>query len=1006
MHRISCILCLLFSLSLSAQSWKPVNGNSDARNHYTAFTNATIYVKPGTWIKQGTLLIRKGQVEAVGKELNIPENTVIHNMEGKYIFPSFIDLYTEYGLTGAELEESAHSPKTLEGNKDERFYWNDAVHVEFAAKDHFNKNKAEAKKYREMGFGMVATHRKEGVHRGEGALVCLGEGEENQMVQAQAAMYYSFDKGKSKQLYPTSLIGAIALIRQLHYDAAWYAQGKSEYNQSLEVLNQSAALPKVIAVDDPLSVLRADKIGDEFNFQFIVKASGREYEQLQEIKKSKAPLIVPVAYPLPYDVEDPLDAQRVSLQQLKQWELAPYNLKYLAAEGLRFAVTAEGHKKAKDFTKNLSTSLKRGLAFDSLLKSLTETPARLLNVWESTGSLEPQKMANFLICSDTLFKEGSFIYSNWVRGKEYLVNPVSSIDWEGSYSLNIKKSLQFELELKREGRKWSGEVSPKGEKEKYKLSFSEEQNRLQLSFEVNGRLYRLSGSTNDSLSRIWSGRTIVDGKWENWAAIKKLGDKTQKAAKKEQKDSMLYEAKLSYPLTAYGWDSVPEKGASIVFRNATVWTNEKEGILKNHDVVIHAGKILMVGYKINLEVMFPELLGKLKEIDLNGKHLTSGLIDEHSHIAVDGGINEAGKSIAAEVRIGDAINSSDINIYRQLAGGLTAAQLLHGSADPIGGQSALIKLRWGKTAEDLKIDSAANFIKFALGENVKQSNWHSQHPLRFPGSRMGIEQLYYDAFIRAEEYKAEWELYNAKSKKERKGAVVPRFNLEMEALKEILDTQRFITCHSYIQSEMNMLLHVADSMGFKVNTFTHALEGYKIADKLKKHGAAASTFSDWWAYKYEVNDAIPYNGAILYQQGVLTAFNSDDAEMGRRLNQEAAKAVKYGGLSEEEAWKFVTLNPAKILHLDHRMGSIKVGKDADLVVWNNNPLSVYARVEQTYIDGVAYFDIARDLELRKKILKERERIIAKMIREKKKGNKVQKPKGEKQIFYECDTLEE
>ena len=369
-------------------------------------------------------------------------------------------------------------------------------------------------------------------------------------------------------------------------------------------------------------------------------------------------------------------------------------------------------------------------------------------------------------------------------------------------------------------------------------------------------------------------------------------------------------------------------------------------------------------------------------------------------------MNEAGQAITAEVSIGDVINSDDINIYRQLAGGVTVSQLLHGSANPIGGQSALVKLRWGQSPEKMKIENADGFIKFALGENVKQSNWGDHHKSRFPQTRMGVEQVFYDAFICAKEYKANWQLYNAKSRKEKKKIDPPRVDLELEALAEILDTQRFITCHSYIQSEINMLMHVADSMGFRVNTFTHVLEGYKLADKLKKHGSAASTFSDWWAYKFEVNDAIPYNGAILHKQGVLTGFNSDDAEMGRRLNQEAAKAVKYGGVSEEEAWKFITLNPAKMLHLDSAMGSIKVGKDADLVLWTDHPLSVYTKVQQTYIDGIAYYDVERDKQLRKELVNEREKLIAKMLKAKKEGEETQKVKQKEKKLYECDTLEE
>ena len=386
-------------------------------------------------------------------------------------------------------------------------------------------------------------------------------------------------------------------------------------------------------------------------------------------------------------------------------------------------------------------------------------------------------------------------------------------------------------------------------------------------------------------------------------------------------------------------------------------------------------------------------------------HLSCGIIDEHSHIAISRGVNEGSQAVTAEVRIGDVINPNDHNIYRQLAGGTTTSQLLHGSANPVGGQSAIVKLRWGVSAEEMKVENADGFIKFALGENVKQSNWGSFNTIRFPQTRMGVEQVFYDAFYRAEAYQEAWKNYNNLSTKEKKNTPPPREDLELNALVEILNSERFISCHSYVQSEINMLMHVADSMGFTVNTFTHILEGYKLANKLAEHGAGGSTFSDWWAYKFEVNDAIPHNATLLNNAGVLTAINSDDAEMGRRLNQEAAKAVKYGNTTEEDAWKMVTLNPAKLLHLDDRMGSIKVGKDADLVLWTDNPLSVYSKVKQTYVDGKLMFDSEIDKQLRERDLKERMRIIKLMSEDKSSGEK-QNPKKEIDILYHCDTEHE
>jgi imidazolonepropionase-like amidohydrolase len=356
------------------------------------------------------------------------------------------------------------------------------------------------------------------------------------------------------------------------------------------------------------------------------------------------------------------------------------------------------------------------------------------------------------------------------------------------------------------------------------------------------------------------------------------------------------------------------------------------------------------------------------------------------------------------VRIGDVVDPTDINIYRQLAGGVTSSHLLHGSANPIGGQTQLIKLRWGSSPEDLKFKEWPGFIKFALGENVKQSNWGDLYTSRFPQTRMGVEQIMYDAFIRAKNYKHQWDNYNKIPAKQRSSAAAPRRDLELDALVEILEGKRHITCHSYVQSEINMLLHLADSMGFKVNTFTHILEGYKVADKMKEHGAFASSFSDWWTYKYEVYDAIPHNPAILTKAGVVTAVNSDDAEMARRLNQEAAKSVKYGGLSAEEAWKLCTLNPAKMLHVDDRVGSIKEGKDADVVLWNNDPLSIYSRPEMTLVDGTCYFSLQKDIEHQAWLQKERMRLMAKMLQLKQQGAPTQKIQIEFSREWHCDTI--
>jgi N-acetylglucosamine-6-phosphate deacetylase len=364
-------------------------------------------------------------------------------------------------------------------------------------------------------------------------------------------------------------------------------------------------------------------------------------------------------------------------------------------------------------------------------------------------------------------------------------------------------------------------------------------------------------------------------------------------------------------------------------------------------------------------------------IDCEGKHLSPGIIDCHSHIATDGGINEASQSITCEVRIGDFVDPDDVNIYRQLAGGVTAANVLHGSANTIGGQNQVIKLRWGAGDEAMKFKDAPPGVKFALGENVKQSNWDRTDGAlgRYPQSRMGVEQVVRDAFNAARDYRRAWDEFEAGGGK----GIPPRVDLELEALCEIVAGKRLIHCHSYRQDEILALIRTCEQFGVHVATFQHVLEGYKIADAIARHGAAGSTFSDWWAYKFEVFDAIPYNGALMRDAGVLVSYNSDDAELARRLNIEAAKAVKYGGVPEEEALKFVTLNPAKQLRIDRFVGSIEPGKDADVVVWSGSPLSGLSRCEQTWVDGRRYFDRQEDQEMRKKAQSMRAALVQKIL---------------------------
>src|SRR5450432_3269887 len=412
--------------------------------------------------------------------------------------------------------------------------------------------------------------------------------------------------------------------------------------------------------------------------------------------------------------------------------------------------------------------------------------------------------------------------------------------------------------------------------------------------------------------------------------------------------------------------------APILIQNATVLTVTK-GTIEKGSVLVRDGKIAAVGANITAP-------SGATVIDANGKFLMPGIIDCHSHIIAEA-INEGTLSVSSMVDVGDVLNPEDIAIYRALAGGVTTANILHGSANSIGGKCVVVKTRWGKSAEELKFEGALPGIKFALGENPKRSGEvsfgaPSVTPPRYPGTRMGVEEVIREAFTQAKEYQASWKTYEAKKAKG-EIAIPPARDLKMEPLVEVLEGKRLVHAHCYRQDEILMLLHVADEFGFKIRTLQHVLEGYKVAKEIAAHGAGASTFSDWWSYKVEAFDAIPYNAAIMQKKGVLVSLNSDDAELMRHLNSEAGKAVKYGGLSETEALAMVTLNPAKQLGIENRVGSIEVGKDADLVIYDKFPLSDYAKVQKVLIDGNIYFD--RDTEVTGRAVRqaEKQRLIEK-----------------------------
>ncbi len=985
---ILSLLLLVIGTAAIAQETFPINGVRDVRTGVYAFTNATIVQNEKTTIEKGTLVIKQGKIVAVGAAVEIPKEAIVVDCSGKFIYPSFIDPLTDYGANTPKRAATGFNfgaPTQFLSNKAGAYNWNQAIKPEVNAVESFSIDETAAAGFRNNGYGVVFTHVKDGIARGTGAVVTLAGTNENKAVlKTKAAQVFSFDKGISTQSYPSSLMGSIALLRQTYLDAKWYANKPATegVNLSLDAFNANASLPQIFVADDKWSTLRADRIAKEFGTQYIIRGGDNGYQRIDELAKTKASYILGIDFPAALDVEDANDARFLALSEMKHWELAPTNPAAFEKAGINFSISASEMRDGKQFLTNLRKAVQYGLSESKALEALTKTPAQQIGVYDQVGSLESGKLANFLITTESLFNNNAKIIENWIQGNKYDVNTAEWNNYAGKYKLTINNDgtkTDYTVELKKDlsaniiaGDTLAGKVSVS--ESLVKISFPERKGRGAESIRLSGVI--ADGSMNGF-------GTDAKGANITWSASL-VTPATAATAEKKTTEPIKLISKVTYPFVGLGNEAIPQQ-ETILIKNTTVWTNEKEGNLANTDVLLKGGKIAKIGKGLTE--------ASARVIDGTGKYLSAGIIDEHSHIAALS-INEGAESVTAEVRVGDNMNPEDINIYRQLSGGVTSSHILHGSANTVGGQTQLIKLRWGTTDEGLKFAGADPFIKFALGENVKRTT--STNNNRFPDTRMGVEEVLTDAFDRAVDYQ----------KAMKANPTTTRRDLELEALTEIMNKKRFITCHSYVQTEITYAMRViekfkAQGYDFNVNTFTHILDGYKVADKMKAHGSSAATFSDWFAYKTEVTDAIAYNAAIMHNVGVNTVINSDDAEMARRLNQEAGKAVKYGGVPEEEAFKMVTLNPAKALHVDHKVGSIKVGKDADVVLWSDIPLSIYAKALYTIVDGTVYFDREKDAEKSKQIKAERTKLIQKMLGEKRAGMPTRPAMPTTQILLEC-----
>ena len=984
-------------------STTPIEGLRDATPRAHAIVGARIVTAPGVVIDRGTVILRDGVIVAVGaaSSIVVPADARVWPAEGKTVYPGFLEPLAEVNLPAALRADGGGEPAAggrggrggagaAAGAGTEALApaaaarsWNARVTPERDVARVLVSDDRGTAALRELGFTAAVVAPSRGVFRGESAMVSLsGRPPGASLLRARLAQHLAFEQGAGA--YPASLMGSVALLRQTLLDAKWLrdasaaheknpALERPEANASLEALTDyvGARKPVVFDTQDELDLLRAQAVADEFGLKLVLRGRGADYRMVSALAAKKTPVIVPLNFPAVPEVETPDKAADVALSTLQHWELAPSNAARLTAQGVPVAFTTAGLR-APDtqFWNAVRLAVRRGLAPASALAAVTTVPAQVLGVADLVGTIAPGKLGHLVVATGDLFagEGGAEITEVWVDGIRFETEAAQRVDARGTWTI-AWRGATAPVELRIESR---GGARPRvrlGDKD---LTFT--QSRGQLTLLAPAELFqgkdakgtvRLAGTVTGNA--IEGSGLLADGTAFRWSAQRTTTpERATPPAPREEKFLANAEA---WPAGAYGRKGLPAQPEFVLVKNATIWTGGSAGRIDGGSLLVRAGKIDGVG-------KYLEAPPGAVVIDAAGKHVTAGLIDCHSHTAISRGVNEGTSAVTVEVRVGDALDATDVSIYRQLGGGTTTANLLHGSANPMGGQNQVIKLRWGALPEGLKFAGAKPGVKFALGENVKQS---SRTPTpgvaqRYPATRMGVEQIMADTFAQARDYE--------RALKAAPGAALPaRRNLRLESALEILKGERLVHIHSYRQDEVLMFVRLAQREKLSVATFQHILEGYKVADEIAKLGAGASAFTDWWAYKYEVVDAIPYAGAIMHNAGVLVSFNSDNNELARRLNTEAAKAVKYGGVPEEEALKFVTLNPAKQLRIDDRVGSLERGKDADFVIWSASPLSSYARAEQTWIDGRMYFSLAEDAELRTAAATEREALAQKALAE-------------------------
>jgi imidazolonepropionase-like amidohydrolase len=883
------------ALVLSAVGTAAIAAQTPSDPSHYAIRNARIVTAPGRVVARGTIVFRDGLITAVGPSVTVPAGAWVIDGTGLTVYPGLTDALSTLGLPAAlRLPEpraggggpggggpggGAAGPATgpfSRGPEDRP-----ATTPWVNAADALDLTDERLTTWRDAGFTTAVVAPERGFFPGQAAFVNLaGERANDLVVRTPVALPVALQGGPGHRGYPGSLMGAIAYVKQVLFDARHYEQAwttyqtnpaglvRPQYDRALEPLRDALRTRRPVLLPANLAkeVPRALAIARETGVTPVLYGVQEGYRVPAVLARAAAPVLVNADWPARNRDADP-DAD-VPLSTLRLRDRAPTTPGELERAGVRFAFYSGRLTDPKDLLANVRKAIALGLSADGALRALTLAPAEIFGLADRLGTLDPGKIANVVVTDGDLFAPRTTIRYVFVDGRKYEPTPPADT------------ALAAGGERRGGGRRQAADTAP---------------------------------------------------------------------------------PRPPVPMVN---DRGPVRTARVtLIRNATILT-VANGTIEHGSILIRDGKIAAVGATVAAPA-------DAQVIDATGKYVMPGIIDAHSHIATDA-VNEGSVAVSAMVGIADVLNPDDLAIYEAAAGGVTTVNVLHGSANPIGGRNAVIKLRWGADAEGLLLAGAPPGIKFALGENTKRD----REPDRYPATRMGVQDVIRQAFLEAREYQRQWRTYE-EGRRGRRAAIPPRRDLKLETLAEILDGRRLVHAHSYRGDEILQLIRLAEEFGVKLATFQHVLEGYKVADEIARHGAGASTFSDWWAYKVEAYDAIPHNAALMTRRGVVVSINSDSREEMRHLNQEAAKTMKYGGLSETEALRLITLNPAQQLGVADRVGSIEVGKDADLAIFSNHPLSVYAMVEQTLIDGQVYFDRQADLARRQALAAEKQALLDK-----------------------------